>query len=200
MIGFVTAQRSERAEDLRVGTLGLDRTFTILMELHMSRIVRMFVAVGALGLVGTVAASAQGTATQVVAFEVQRINVISTAGAPSLTITTAVAGSQPTQVSDHGSYSITSNDEGAGAGAKITAEINANIPARVTLKATQTAPAVGSSAGAVTLSTTPVDAVTGVIKVIGSGLDITYTLDALVSAGVVSSGTRTVTLTVVAAI
>jgi hypothetical protein len=151
----------------------------------------MLVACGAVCLV-TTAAHAQ-TATQSVAFEVQAINVLSAAGSPSLTITTAVPGSQPTQATAAGSYAITTNDSSK----KITIQISGNMPPGVTLGATLTAPGTGTSAGAVTLSTTAVDAVTGIYRVIGSALPISYTLDALVTAGVVAPGARTVTLTIV---
>jgi hypothetical protein len=152
----------------------------------------MFVACGAVCLASG-AAHAQ-TATQAVGFQVQAINVLSAAGTPSLVITTAVPGSQPTQATASGSYSITTNDSSR----KITVEIDANMPTGVTLGATLAAPGTGSSAGAVTLSTTPADAVTGIYRVIGSSLAISYTLDATVSAGIVPAGSRTVTLTIVA--
>lgn len=159
----------------------------------MSRYTK-YIAGGVLALAISGVAHAQ-TATQTVGFEVQTINQISVAaGSPSLVITTAVAGSQPTQATAASSYSITTNDTTK----KITIEIDQNMPANVTLKATLAAPSGGTSAGAKTLSTTPVDAVTGVGKVVGSGLAINYTLDATVAAGVVAADTRIVTLTIVA--
>jgi hypothetical protein len=156
----------------------------------------MFIAGGALSLAVSGAVQAQ-TATQTVTFAVNSINKIAASGSPSLTITTATAGSQPTQATfTTATYDITTNDSTR----KITIEINADMPTGVTLKANLTAPtASGLSAGAVTLShTTPLDAVTGITQVAQAGIAMAYTLDALVTAGVVASDTRTVTLTVVA--
>ena len=163
----------------------------------MSGFTRSAFAALALTFVGATAASAQGTATQTLTFEVQKINVMSVTGTPSLVITTAVAGSQPTSVSDAlGTYALTSNDVNA----KVTIELNSDMPTGVTLKANLTAPAGGTSAGAVTLSSTPVEAVTGITKVLGSALTVTYSLEATVAAGVVASDTKTVTYTLVAGI
>jgi hypothetical protein len=152
----------------------------------------MFVACGAMCLASGVA-HAQ-TASQTVGFEVQSINVLSATGSPSLVINTAVPGSQPTQATASGSYAITTNE----ASRKITIEIDTLMPANVTLKATLAAPTGASSAGPITLTTTPTDAVTAVATVAQSGLSISYTLDATVAAGVVPAGTRHVTLTIVA--
>jgi hypothetical protein len=134
------------------------------------------------------------TATQTLAFQVQAINVLSATGSPSLTITTATPGSQPTQATDAGSYAITTNDSSR----KITIQLDSDMPTDVTLKATLAAPPNGTSAGAVTLSHTAVDAVTGIYRTLGSSLAINYTLDALVTAGVVAPGVKTVTLTITA--
>jgi CheY-like chemotaxis protein len=146
------------------------------------------------GLLLFVAASAgaQTTATQSVSFQVDAINQIAVTGTPSLVINTAVAGSAPTSASSSGStWAVTTNQTGA----KITASINTNMPAGVTLSATLGAPAGASSAGAISLTTTSVDMVTGITKQAASGLSIGYQLDATAAAGV-QSGTRTVTYTI----
>ena len=58
-------------------------------------------------------ASAQ-TATQTVTFAVNAINQISATGSPSLTVTTATAGSQPTDAIDAAStWAVTTNQTGA---------------------------------------------------------------------------------------
>jgi hypothetical protein len=154
----------------------------------------MFIAGGALSLAVSGVLQAQ-TATQSVAFDVQAINKIATTGSPSLIINTAVAGAQPTQAtSNSNSYAITTNDTSR----KITIEIDSDMPTDVTLKASLAAPTGASSAGFVTLShTTPQNAVTGISQLAETGLYIHYTLDALVTAGIVS-GSRTVLLTIVA--
>ncbi|MEW5928646.1 MAG: hypothetical protein AB1941_14355 [Gemmatimonadota bacterium] len=138
---------------------------------------------------GTAAAQ---TATQSVSYEVQAINQISVTGSPSLVISTATAGSAPTSASASGSYAITTNETGK----KITAQIDSDMPTGVTLTVSLAAPGAAASAGAVVLSTTPVDAVTGISTVSQSGLSVGYGLSATVAAGVVPAGSRTVTYTV----
>ena len=159
----------------------------------------MFVAAGALSLAVAGAAQAQGdkTATQTVTYEVQGINELSVSGNPgALTVSVATAGSQPTAATNATTtYSFTTNL----AGGKITAEIDTDMPAGLTLTANlQTPGGAASTAGAVTLSSVAVDAVTGIDKQVASAKTITYSLTANVSAGVVASATKTVTLTLVA--
>ena len=148
----------------------------------------------ALAFVAFAAVSAQAqTATQTVTFEVKPINQIAFVGAPSLTITTAVAGSAPTSVTDAtATWAVTTNQTTA----KITASIPLAMPAGLTLSANLTAPAVGTSAGLTALGTVATDMVTGITKTNGSLLGITYQLDATSAAGVVASGTRVVTYTI----
>ena len=142
-------------------------------------------------LVGGASLSAQ-TATQSVAFQVDAINQIALSGSPSLVISTASAGSAPTQASASASWAVTTNQTGA----KITASINSAMPSGLTLQANLSAPSGGSSAGAQTLGTTAVDVVTGITKLAQSGIAVGYTLDATALAGVVSSTSRTVTYTI----
>jgi hypothetical protein len=153
----------------------------------------MFVAGAALSLVAGGVLHAQ-QATQSVGIEIQSINQIAVTGSPSLVINTAVAGAQPTQATASASYAITTNDTVR----KITVEINQNMPNNTLLKITMAPPTGGTSAGAITLSTTPQDAVTGFGMVTGTGLAIGYTLDATVAAGLLAPTTRTVTFTIVA--
>lgn len=136
-------------------------------------------------------ASAQ-TATQVVTFQVNAINQISFSGSPSLTISAAVAGNDPTSVSHStGTWAVTTNQSNA----KITASINADMPAGLTLWASLGAPA-GSTAIGNSLSTTAVDLVTGITKLAQGGLQVIYSLDATPAAGVIASQSRTVTYTI----
>jgi hypothetical protein len=133
-------------------------------------------------------------ATQDVSFEVQAINQLAFTGSPSLVISTATAGSAPTSVTANASYAITTNESNR----KITASIDGNMPSGTTLSVSLAAPSGGASAGAVSLSTTAQDVVTGVSTANASGLSVTYTLQATAAAGVVAAGTRTVTYTIVA--
>ena len=147
-----------------------------------------------LALVAFGAASAQAqTANQTVTFAVNAINQIAFVGAPSLTITTAVAGSAPTSATDNtASWAVTTNQTGA----KITASIPTIMPAGLTLSSSLAAPAGATSVGFLALSTTAVDLVTGITKLAQGALGVTYKLDATVAAGVVLSGTRVVTYTI----
>jgi hypothetical protein len=153
---------------------------------------KLVAAAGVLSLVASAAAFAQ-TATQIVTFQVNAINQISVAGAPSLTINTAVAGSAPTSVTDNVStWAVTTNQSTA----KITGSLSAAMPAGLTLSANLAAPAGASSAGLTALAAGAVDLVTGITKLNASGLGLTYQLDATAAAGVVASSTRTVTYTI----
>jgi hypothetical protein len=140
------------------------------------------------------AARASAQATQDVSLEVQAIDQLSFTGSPSLVISTATAGSAPTSATANATYAITTNETNQ----KITAQIDSDTPAGVTLSASLAAPSGGTSAGAVQLSTTAQDVVTGISTVNASGLNVTYTLSATAAAGVVPSTTRTVTYTIVA--
>lgn len=145
-------------------------------------------------LVGvTTAAAAQTTATQTVTFQVDAINEIAFAGAPSLLINSATAGSAPTSATSAvATWAVTTNQSNA----KITASINAVMPAGLALSANLAAPAGASSAGLQSLSTVAVDVVTGITQIAASALGVTYQLDATAAAGVVASQSRTVTYTI----
>lgn len=138
-------------------------------------------------------ASAQ-TATQTVSYEVTAVDQISVSGAPSLVVNAATAGNALTAATASGTYAVTTN----GSDRKITASVDSNLPTGVTLTVTLGAPTGATSAGAVTLSTTAQDVVTGISTVNESGLSIDYGLSASITAGVVPAGNRTVTYTVTA--
>jgi hypothetical protein len=148
----------------------------------------------ALALVALSSVSAQAqTATQTVLFAVNAINKVAFTGAPSLTITTAVAGSAPTSVTDaSATWAVTTNQSTA----KITASIPAAMAAGLTLSSSLAAPAGATSLGFQSLSATPVDLVNTVTKVAQSGMVVTYKLDATPAAGVVVGGSVVVTYTI----
>ena len=153
---------------------------------------RRFAAVAALVVAAAPAVQAQ-TATQTVTFAVNAVNQIAVTGTPSLTITTAVAGSAPTSVTDAtGSWAVTTNQTGA----KITASIPTAMPAGLTLSASLAAPTGGTSAGFTALGVTAVDVVTGITKLAQGSLALSYKLDATAAAGVVTTATRIVTYTI----
>lgn len=144
-------------------------------------------------LLGAATAIASNVATQTVTFEIQAINEISVSGNPGhLVINSATAGSQPDTVTDISTtYSITTNETGK----KITGKIDSSMPPGTSLQINLAAPTGGSSQNYVTLTTTDSDLVTGISQVGETGLGITYKFGASVSAGTISSTTRTVTLT-----
>lgn len=107
-------------------------------------------------------------------------------------INTAVAGSQPTSVTNAvTTYNVRVNKT---SNKKITAGLNTNMPANVTLTVTLSAPPGATSLGAITLTTTAQDAVVNITNV-NVTQSITYQLSATVAAGVIPSSTRTVTFT-----
>lgn len=138
----------------------------------------------------TTAASAQNT--QVVAFQVNAINQIAFSGSPSLTISTATAGSNPTDATASASWAVTTNQTGA----KISASIGTDMPTGLTLRVNLTAPTGATSAGAIALSSISADLVTGITKLAAGSLGAAYSLAATATAGVVASTTRTVTYTI----
>jgi hypothetical protein len=146
----------------------------------------------ALSLVAGMAMAA-GAQTQTVNFEVKPINQFSiTSTAVTLTITTATAGSDPTPVSDNTSvWAVTTNQTNA----KISASIPTDMPAGVTLAVQLAAPAGATSTSKNLASGAAQDLVTGLTKVKGNALMVTYTLSATAAAGVIPADSRVVTYT-----
>jgi hypothetical protein len=158
----------------------------------MSRFVLLF-AVAVL-LLASASAFAASNDTVTVNYEVTAINELNIDDASvTLTVSTATAGSNPDQASDSATYDITTNC--AADAKKITAAINTDMPSGLTLRINMTAPTGASSAGAVALSSTAVSAVTAIDAVAESNLTAAFTLDATLGAGVVSSASKTCTLT-----
>ena len=122
---------------------------------------------------------------------------IAVSGNPAaLKITAAIAGSQPTSISNSVTTYTVVTPNPANRTYKITAQLNAPMPANVTLTVTLAAPAGGTSVGPVDLDMTARDVVTGIPRQTNSTQGITYQLSATVLAGVVASTNRNVLLTV----
>jgi hypothetical protein len=152
---------------------------------------RFLLAIALAALAGSTA-QAQST-TQTITFGVNAINQISFTGAPSLTLSTATAGSAPTSVTDAtATWAVTTNQSGA----KITASIPTAMPAGLTLSSSLAAPVGASSAGFQALGVTAVDLVTVITKIAQASLVVTYKLDATPAAGVVVSASKVVTYTI----
>jgi hypothetical protein len=165
--------------------------------MNMKKLTAILAAAGLICATSGIAL-ASDTATQTVTYEVAAINELSVSGNPgALIVSTATAGSAPDAVSDATTtYAITTNESDR----KITAAIDTAMPAGVTLTANLAAPTVGTSTGAVALTATAVDLVTGISTLNESAKTITYGLSATPAAGVVASASKVVTLTITAGI
>jgi hypothetical protein len=141
---------------------------------------------------------AQSTATQSVNLTVGTVYKIATSGNPgALTISSGTAGSDVlASVTDNStSYSITQN---FGNTVKITANLDAALQSGYTLQM-NLASSKGTSAGTVDISNatsgSALNVVTGINRGADAGQTITYTFSALASAGMLTSTSKTVTLT-----
>ncbi len=153
----------------------------------------IILSVGLLALL-TPAGMAANSDTCTVNYEVQAINEVNIDGASvTLTVNTAVAGAEPTQASDSTTYDITTNC--AANAKKLTGAINTAMPAGLTLQADVTAPTGGLSSGATTLTAVAADLVTAIDGVAEADLNLAFTLDATVAAGVLAAASKTFTLT-----
>ena len=123
---------------------------------------------------------------------------VSVSGNPALLrISTAVAGTDPTSVSNAvTTYTVTTPSPGNNK-YQVLMSLNANMPAGVTLSATLAAPvgSNGTSNGAIALDVTPRSMVINIKKNFNGTASITYQLVATAAAGVIPNSSRTVTLT-----
>lgn len=122
---------------------------------------------------------------------------LSVSGSPGLLrVSTAIAGSQPTAVSN-GTTTYTITTPNPTRTYRMTAQLNAPMPSGVTLSAAFAAPTGATSLGAVSLDATARDVVIGIPRRTDATRSITYQLSAVVTAGVVPLSSRTVTITVI---
>ncbi len=148
----------------------------------------------AMGFVMSAGAMAGNTATQDVTYVVTAINEITVTGTPSLTVNAATAGSEPDAATwETGAWAVTTN----GTGKKLTAVITTgeNMPDGVTLSISAVAPTGGTGGTYKQVSIVAADLVTVITKVAEEGLNLSYKLEALVTAGVVDSAEKTITFT-----
>jgi hypothetical protein len=159
---------------------------------------RLFKILGLFGLITAIGLGnntlAASSAIQIINIPVATVTAFTTSGNPSaLIINSAVPGVQPTNdINATTTYNISTNESNK----KITGMLNSRMPANTFLKIRLAAPAGATSTGDVTLSTVPTDLVTGISKVAESGKTITYTFSSTVAASIITSGIRTVTLTI----
>jgi hypothetical protein len=143
---------------------------------------------------------ALATASEAIAQKVQTVNIqvsaISVmslaAGTPSLIVSTAVAGVDPSPATATSQYNVTTNQLNQ----KITAHVNLTLPAGITLAASLAPPTGATGAGSVVLGTTDVNLVTGIATLAAQNLGLTYTLAATAAAGTLAATTRQVTYTI----
>jgi len=142
-------------------------------------------------------AAAQSTATQNVTIVVAAIDVISvSAGTLTITINSATPGSAPDATNDATStWALTTNNSTT---TKITGSLGATYAAGISLDVNLQAPtSSGVSAGAVTLTTTDQDLVTGMSAQNEAGRTITYTASATTAVAPNGGGeVQTVTFTI----
>lgn len=134
------------------------------------------------------------TATQGLTLAVSPVTLIAVnGGSLSLTINAGTAGENALTAvnSTVSTYSITHNK---GTVKKITGSLDSNLPTGISITA-NLASTKGSSAGAVTLSTTAVDLVTGISKGADKNQTVTYNFQANADAGELASVVKTVTYT-----
>jgi hypothetical protein len=135
-------------------------------------------------------------ATQSVTVSVQEINALSVSGPVSLNISSvSEAGAEPDAATHTtSSYGITTN----GSNKKITGALSSAFPAGISVQVALAAPIGGSatSSGANLLGNTAQNLVTGLTRIRGTGLGISYTAQATVAAAPTAGETRTVTFTI----
>jgi hypothetical protein len=134
------------------------------------------------------------TARITIYYSVQAVNEISIDDASvTLAISGAPAGGNPATATATTNYDITTN--GGTDSKKLTAALDTDMPADVTLSMNVAGPADGISAGPSTITSSPSDVVTMIDSVAQSNIPMEFQLSATISAGMVSSGSRTLTLT-----
>lgn len=154
---------------------------------------RAAVAVCAIG----VAAPASGqTATQLIRLEIRPINQIAVQGTTVFQIPATRGPSAGTVQASAAQYAITTNEENR----RITVAIDEALPEGVTLRMRMDAPAGANSLDAVTLSTAPQTAVSGISRLNARQLGISYELVTASRAVVPANTTRTVRVTLVSGI
>ena len=124
-----------------------------------------------------------------------QVTVLSVSGSPApFTITTAVAGSQPTPITNSvTTYYIRARHPGGAQ--KISARLDAPMPLGTTLTIQMVASPGATSLGPVSLDASVRDIVINIDREPGTTYGITYVFTATVAAGVIPTQTRTVTFT-----
>jgi hypothetical protein len=157
------------------------------MRIHSIRLLQQAALVGGLLCLSSTLVRAQAA------------NTITVSGSPaSMNITTAAgAGFGPTSVVNSVT-TYTAKVKKANQPQKVTAQLSAAMPANVTLTIDMVPTSGGVDFGVVTLDATARDVIGNITNIANETHAITYTLSATVTAGVITSQSRIVTLTITA--
>jgi hypothetical protein len=181
----VAARSAKRPVNAPSIDSSLNSTFGSFMKNSSKLLMALALMVGA-----TSAARAQ--VNQTVNYSVAAINQIALTGSPTLTVNTATAGSAPAAATNNTStWAVTTNTTGA----KVSVKVSSALATGLTLGVTMGLPTGAAGGTVASLTTTDQDIVTGITKVAQSGLTVTYTLNAAVTAAV-ASGSATVVYTI----
>jgi len=122
---------------------------------------------------------------------------VAISGNPSaFVVNSAVAGSEPLALSNSSTTYTVNTPPSPNTKYQVTAQLNANMPVGTTLTATFAPTQGATSTGAIILDVTPRQMVNNVRKNYSGTAAITYQFGATVSAGVIPTTTRIVTLTI----
>jgi hypothetical protein len=150
-------------------------------------------------LAAAVLACSAGTAsaqsdTATVTYTISAVTLVEIGGDVSLTINdvNSIGGGLKNDTQST-TYAITNN---AGS-KKMVGKINSDMPSNTVLTLTASAPASGASAGAVTLTSSNQNLVTGIGAVNQTGVALSFGLSANVNAALVNGASKTLTLTLV---
>ncbi|MFH1454026.1 MAG: hypothetical protein ABIH00_08645 [Armatimonadota bacterium] len=150
---------------------------------------KLLIVLVAIAFLSTVAYAAS-TDTQTVYYEIDAINELVMDADFTLTVNSAIAGSEPMVTAWWKYYAITTNDTGK----KITAAINANMPDNTELKVKLWSPG-SSTEGLKILTTTAQDMAGGIEAVVDSSVGYIVSLTATVAAGLPADSSRAITFT-----
>ena len=121
-------------------------------------------------------------------------STVTIAGNVNLIVSSAVSvGGGLAPGSDGTTYTVT-NTTGT---KKLVGRLSTAMPSHTTLQVQLAAPSGATSTGVVTLTASDQNLVNGIGVVNEGGLDMTFTLSATVHAGLINTGSRTLTMTLV---
>jgi len=106
---------------------------------------------------------------------------VTLAGSPSMVVSSAIAGAQPTPVTNTSSTYLLTGTAAYGTGLKVRAKLLTSLPSGVTITVSAAVGFLNSSSGSVTLTTSYQDILTSQLPS-ASAYTLTYTLSATTQA------------------